>query len=304
MGTVRWWGLVGAVGSPMSGTPDLTPHDKTRRLAEATVLGPLTMRPGDKLLVEYVRLDPMDLSGYGQIESHPIIVEGEDPEPRWQQPAASKVVAAARLLALLWAEPWVVRTAPIDVRGRKPEVPDSWSSPAPDPLLDDGPDAPALIAEDPEHNKPSTLPPWLSAAWWKQDHHSYLAQALAAWHEGLQLQMLHPSMAMVAYVGAIEIIGRQLGTRRTTGAAFKAALEAAEVASIPGALADRLYARRSNTAHEGRLHGVENYLGTIIWPHPPTRDKVVNFMFDELITCGQAARQVLLYALGAPAGAV
>lgn len=57
-----------------------TPHDKTRRLAGVQPLGDVTVRPGEKVLVEELRNEPVDLAGTITYESWPIIVEGMTPE--------------------------------------------------------------------------------------------------------------------------------------------------------------------------------------------------------------------------------
>jgi len=181
MTDTEWWALIGPVAGGAPGTPLVTPHDLTRRLARPVQVGGLTISPGGKLLVEHHRTDPMDLDGIVTIESWPVVVEGTETVLPWQRSAASKSVTISQLLSLAWNEPWAVRTAPIPTSNRLPQVPNSWPH-RPEPPL-----AVQLLDSNPEAHPPVELPSWIRHAYERIPSNEDCRYALAAWHEGLLL---------------------------------------------------------------------------------------------------------------------
>jgi hypothetical protein len=95
-----------------------------------------------------------------------------------------------------------------------------------------------------------------------------------AYHQGMGLEEEHPSFALIAFVSAIEGVGRLqfeeetppkcdgCGQRRFNPARrlFQKAIELVESPERAKRITDELYAWRSGTAHSGRTFGLENTL--------------------------------------------
>lgn len=77
-----WWALVGPLPTPHPAGIIAVPHDRTAVLDRNYVVGEVNLRPGGRLLREYVRAEPFDLAGVTEFESWPVIVEGAWPGSR------------------------------------------------------------------------------------------------------------------------------------------------------------------------------------------------------------------------------
>jgi hypothetical protein len=292
----------------------------------------LTVRPGEKRLVEYLATEPQSLEGIRRFPSWPLIVEGSLPtaverisadgpnevlvrEPNWSVVArdmSADLRTFTGLLSLVWCEPWQVRTAPTQSALLPPRVPDPRPSP---PYWSDDRNDP-----DPHHE---ALPDWVTGAWDRIGRDRSLSTALASWHEGLLLTPSHPSFAHVAFVGAIEnlassamfgqlvldSVGAGAGSTKRFWAMVDLEATPEEAANLRAWKVDE---KRGATAHGGGLHGIEQIYGAAIlleWvpsdaPGGVGRldlspsDPVANFLFRVLPTVQDIARRLLTRALG------
>ncbi|MGC1184262.1 MAG: hypothetical protein WBA31_03805 [Candidatus Dormiibacterota bacterium] len=260
-------------------------------LDQSYAVGRLTVRPGDKRLVEYLALEPLALEGTTCFESWPLIVEGPwDEGPALSSPATPEELRATQarwtaverqiardvrrlgsILALAWNEPWQVRTAPKQNSQLLPSVPDS--RPPPSTWFDDG-----------DYLEPNVedLPSWIATAWEQVDQDRNLRSALLSWHEGLLLTPAHPSFAHVAFMGAIE----ELSHSPTYAGAIPSPEAPCGTCGIASSgITQRFWAmvnqvatpeqvaelrqwevarKRGATAHGAGLHGIEEIYGSVI----------------------------------------
>lgn len=298
-----WWALIGPVPLGAPAGIIAVPHDRARTLIGPCQVGPLNLRPGERIYREYRPLEPLQLAGVWEAESYPVIVEGNWADCRaafsadhlagQQSNDRSALMALHRLcclLALAWGEGWQVRTAPEDPQRLPARVPESWPAPpsAPHPAWPLDPD-------------PQPLPSWVASAWDLAANDDALASALTFWHQGLLLTTDFPSFALVAFSGCIETLA--------TSGAFRSLTEVEDDPcpacgtrsgasrrfwSTIGLVADdqevqRLrkdwdtYGRRSGVAHGRTTHGVETAFGSVflLRYRPPTPAEPARFDIDE-----------------------
>jgi hypothetical protein len=299
-------------------------------------IGPITIRPGGKLLTEYLRSEPAELDGVTWFETWPIFAEGTwpgallAPGGRYAhvgklsgQDANQRVVAMwlhriVCLFSLGVGEAWQVRTAAIETTMRPPQVPDDW----PPPAIAHGGGGYDL---DPV---PRALPDWIPAAWDRLEHDADLTAALTSWHQGILLTPLFPSYAMVAFCGAIEGIANSEALRQRIDFETVACSVCGNVPrahakfwATVGLVRDpeqvtelkktiNPYNARSKTAHGAATHGVENAFGSahmMIYSPPfagqpgtvamDDQDATQVFMWRDLPTIRTVAAQLLMLAL-------
>jgi hypothetical protein len=249
--------------------------------------------------------------------------ELQETQRRWiasERQIARDVRRLSALLALTWNEPWQVRTAPKQSSQLPPSVPDS--RPAPSRWFDD----------DGDHLEPhqESLPGWVAGAWDPLTQDTSILAALLSWHEGLLLTPSHPSMAHVAYMGAIEelshsplFLGAMPGPpaaciscgQPTKGSSERFWAMVSQVATLDQSTDLRKWdvtRKRGATAHGAGLHGIEEIYGSVILLDfvPPSEgqtmgnfqfnpdDPVPLFMFKVLPAVRDISRRLLLAALG------
>jgi len=329
-----WWALIGPVPLGAPAGIIAVPHDRARTLSGPWQVGPLNLRPGERLYREYRTLEPLQLAGVSEAETYPIIVEGDWADCRAAFPAdhlqgqqsneRSALMALHRLcclLALAWGEGWQVRTAPEDPERLPPQVPESWPRPpmAPSPAWSLDPD-------------PQPLPSWIAPAWDLAAADEALASALTFWHQGLLLTSDFPSFALVALSGCIEALascgafqGLVEADDKPCGACGTRTGASRRFWSTVGLVADEdevrrlrrdwdAYGRRSAVAHGRTTHGVETAFGSVflLRYRPPAAGEPARFEIDDadpsqvfmlgvLPAVGNVTAQLLYKALGAGA---
>lgn len=284
------------------------PHDRAAVLDQEYEVGPVTIRPGGRRFTEYLRSEPFQLDGLTWCETWPVIAQGKWPgnmietDPRYErlktlsgQDANERVVAmwlhrTACLFSLATREAWQVRTAAVDQSTRPPTVPEDWPKP------------PMAFGDEPGLDPvPRALPEWVNGAWEKLEQDEKASRALSAWHQGLLLNPLFPSYAMVAYCGTIETIAESLvlkdlitvesaacdtcGNVPKVTARFWATVALVrsdeEIASLKKTV--NPYKARSNTAHGSATYGIETMFGTMhmfIYT-PPADGQAATMRMDE-----------------------
>lgn len=322
VGPDDWWALIGPAPRLLTSAIDQTSHDKTRRLAAKEAIGDIFVRPGGRLLVEYVRLEPRQLAGHLEHESWPAIVEGTTPAAvhlEHDVETANRVVRVAVLCSLAWREPWRVRSAPTRNAQLPPGVPDDW--PPPPMAFPEKPLAMQLIETYPETYKPIELPKWLNSAWILMDDDPALLSSALAWHEALLLQAEHPSFSAVAFVSAVDALSRSRWAREQFGLPGGQhsrnrvrTLLTSCMDKEQADLIERIYNDRDNISHEGRLFGYEASRGAFsaltltssitsgeskVLLVPNEGDHIHQFLEDVLEPLARATRTLLLKACGA-----
>lgn len=278
-GDPEWWGLLGPIPSPHPAGIIAVPHDRMATLDREYEVGPVRLRPGGKLLTEYLRSEPYQLDGCTWFETWPVIAEGRWPGaliasddrygalgPMRGADANERLVSmwlhrVVALVALASGEAWQVRTKPVETSARPAEVPEDWPRP---PIAAMGPDS-GIVPY------PRALPSWVQNAWGVLEEDTKLAAALTVWHQGLLLNASHPSFSLIAFCGAIETIAESEALKSQIDVS---PLPCAECGNMPKAQArfwetiglvrspDEVqamkktgnpYGRRSRSAHGSRL---------------------------------------------------
>jgi len=303
-----WWGIMGPIPSPNPTGIIAVAHDRSATLDREYQIGPLRIRPGGNRLTEYVRSEPMALDGVTLFETWPVIAEGPWPgvavqtDPDYQrlqslpnQDANERVVAiwlhrVTSLLSLAVGEAWQVRTAAIDRSTRPPTVPEDW--PPPDIWW---------RGEEGLDPVPRGLPDWVVPAWDFLTADEKLRAALTVWHQGLLLEPLFPSFAMVAYCGTIETIAHsdamkeritfnvescgECGNVPKAQARFWATVGLVKSSTEIEELKKTVnpYGRRSRTAHGSATHGIESMFGSMHYTvfAPPSPGQPATLKMDQ-----------------------
>jgi hypothetical protein len=252
---------------------DIEPHGQI--LDAATSVGPLQLRPGKVFYAEYMEARFPSLASRNSFWSWPIIVEGRARGYEWEAASRAALMDLHRLCALLsvaWDRCWVLRDTPQLREPGSTVIPKSYNG------LD--------ISEREVDRITVTAPSWADLAWNLIENNPRLANALQIHYEGRQLHYCHPSFALIAYVASVESIGTKLyqlkrcetcNTVFGSTERFRAALRLVLPENDVKHLTTAVYPRRSGTAHDGVLHGIENMFGAafpgffeILAPPSPT----------------------------------
>ncbi|XVQ15121.1 hypothetical protein ACQP1W_22100 [Spirillospora sp. CA-255316] len=197
----------------------------------------------------------------GQYPHWPIKITGSaecfhwEADGQWQTSVRLREIIA--LLSLAWGGYWTLREGPRDPRF-------SWAN-------TEGPLTGHSSRELPEESllalgaTPVTVPTWLAHAEATLLKKPRLRHALFAHHDGLAFRSDHSSMALLAFVSAIEATAQvtkkpqrcpeckmTLGSRDRFDTAVRSVLSEDSAALLADA-----YKKRSLTAHQARMHGTE-----------------------------------------------
>jgi hypothetical protein len=255
--TFRWVALVGPAPSEQESGMGLT--------GPATV-GPLELRPGGVCHTEHVRssIGPPSFSSRVVFQSWPVIVEGMASGYNWypaQEAATRDLNRLCALLTVAFGRTWTVRQGPA--------------------MVEEG-EAQIVIPEYgrfEEHHGDSDLahddvsvPSWLSSAWDVAVGEQLASDALGAYYEGMLLRDAHPSIALLAFVAAIEAVGqKRLPAERceccnavtNSGERFRQALILVVSEDEATTLKRMAYGPWSRTVHAAKLHGREAVRGAV-----------------------------------------
>jgi hypothetical protein len=207
---------------------------------------------------------PWDLRSTSLNAQQLIAVCGRSAASSWEdaeRDAYATARLAAGLLAVLWDVPFGVVQDPRHVRNPgqdgKPERPIAF--PTTDEKLDDD----GLEVTDLSTLPEFTVPAEVASSWAKLIGSEDLRRAVIAFQEGLSLLERHTSYASLAFVAIIESLAtgpvkKCEECKQVTGstARFRDAL-APLVGTDAARLLARMYDKRSRTAHDGVLHGLE-----------------------------------------------
>ncbi|MFI7160484.1 hypothetical protein [Micromonospora chalcea] len=269
-------------------------------LAEPGQVGPFTLTPAAKPFRE-IAFNPAEPSLHGYVHqiSLPLIVRGKSPGYSAQASlggAARDLNKLCGLLSIAWNSCMVVRDTPRPIARSLPEPETiSWQA-----GFTDGPVTP-IPASKARH-----IPEWADTAWRMIQTKSRVADAVAIHHEGLRSEVSHPSLALVAFIAAIEGISQIIyrEERCTTcrshldiSAKFRETLRLVLNEEEAAAL-EVAYSPRSLTVHRGRLHGSEIAAGSIsavfnVW----SANNPLDFQMTTVRKMAEASGQLLQLAL-------
>ncbi|HSX42718.1 MAG TPA: hypothetical protein VLF59_01395 [Candidatus Saccharimonadales bacterium] len=191
--------------------------------------------------------------------SFPIIVEGTATGLDWQEAskqASRDLNKLVGLISVAWQSTWKILHSP-GPQGTTPiKIPTGSIG---------MPNSHARHMQIPRKRK--TVPNWLPAAFSNIDNDEAVLDALNMYHEGLLMELEHPSFALLAYVASIEAIGRKLlGKKAPNKKRFIAGLKTVIRTKKKVDEVAATYSPRSSTAHEAKLHGNENLFGYVAMP--------------------------------------
>jgi hypothetical protein len=291
--------------SALIGPPQPRVGGSEATLGETVAIGPFVLEPQHRPFRESWPSRPPSLLGRALNLSWFIGVEGQHAGYNWPiagRRAAFDIHRLCTLLSVAGVGPTVLREAPAPLEWGRRTVPETnpWE-PMPGQLGD--------------HPTPAiwTPPSWLDDAWNRVQSMPWLAHALSAHHEGLRAQYEHPSLALVAFIGAIEAVSNRMwivhrceacGGHIGIAARFRATLRVV----LPPDDADflgRAYKPRSKTVHEGHLHGGEATAGVYsIGLFSP--DSALTFEWGVVYRMGRASEALLMRAVsgGLPTKAI
>jgi hypothetical protein len=227
--------------------------------------------------------------------SWPVIVEGTAKGHNWlvaSRQAAKDTHLVAALVSLAWNSTWKLIHSPQIIDHGELRIPQvSVNAPYPKRI--------------PHPKTYKAIPKWASEAVEVVGKNSTISNALDSYYQGLLMQGDHPSYALVAFVAAIESIGKIIigdkcsccGKPNTSNQKFRAGLKAVVKDEAEVKRLANTYSSRSETAHEGKLHGNETGLGSIQFPSIFNPDSSDLFAFTDLLTIRQISRKILIQAL-------
>jgi len=253
---LRGWSWVAYIGQSRG-------YALQARVAGEHEIGSVLIVGADEALVRPVP-SPWDLRSTSFYAQQLIAVCGRSTACSWddaERDAYATARLAAGFLALLWDVPFDVVQDPRQVHSPgpdgKPERPITF--PTTDAKLHDH----GLEVTDLSTLAEFTVPAESAISWARLIASEDVRRAVVAFHEGLSLLERHTSYASLAFVAIIESLAtgpvRQCETcEQVTGstARFRNALAPLVGAEAAGFLA-RMYGKRSRTAHDGALHGLE-----------------------------------------------
>lgn len=277
-GDSTWFAVIGTTPGGMFEYAD-------QRLRAAGKVGSIDLRPC-AAMEECIGIVGLDDDKVRQI--HPVLLEGACRNDHdggiyaYEEGIQTRRVCA--LLSLAWGRCWTIKLHP------HPERP-------PGVVLDA-----QLPTLDRSNNLMSTevveLPSWLAAAWKNVEDDPNLSDALDSFYEGMLLLSEHPSLAMVAFVICCETHGSRSIPERRSRARVRAALETVLNPEDAGELVNAYYTHRNETAHQGKLHGLEKSSGRQLDRMVGEENPELAFSLGLLRGLRDATRDLLLSAVG------
>lgn len=283
--------------------PDVASYTAERVGEDPVVVGGITLTSGPEKVFEYVT----DTSAYGERKlavMWPVHVADQVLATSGRQAARIAALKARQLCALLSLishDYWIVRIGPaVSEAPKEPWFPATDQSLVEPGVVDDNYGEPRVLS----------FPEWIGDSFTVLDCDRKIGDALIAYHEALLLQERHPSMALVAFMTAIEAIGsrtvaltrcqtcehctEEFGYARRFRRTLSRVLHRKEISYLGD-----VYNYRSRTAHDGTLFGNDRFSGMTNFAHLLASDKERDFR-SLLSVLRRACRRLLVLELGGP----
>lgn len=278
----NWEAVIGQVREPG--------RSEHYSLKSRTTVGALTLRSSG---TSYTSIDTNTAPRFNSISfnmTYPIIVTGVATGYDWTEAskeASRNLNNLVGLLSVAWQSTWQIIHSP-GPEGTKPlKVPSIGIGIKPMGF-------PKMWAS----RQKRVIPKWLPNAFMKLETDEHVANALNTYHEGLLMQVQHPSFALLAFVSSIETIGRKLSIKAGNKKRFIIGIETvAKTKARAKEIADALYKPRSDTTHEARLHGNEDLFGHVGLPSIFNPEPADFFAIGEVSRIKNVSREVLVKQL-------
>jgi len=272
--TFKWEAAIGQQNEP-GGNQYVSLRSRTK-------VGHITVRPGRNSF-SFAGSTPMPTFNSGSFSTtYPIIVSGAAVGYDWleaSKQASRDLNKFAELLSIAWKSTWKVIHSPQLIGASPLKIPNRSLG------------MPIRALRLPRTRK--SIPKWLIKAFKKVDKNVALSNALKTHHEGLLMQSDHPSFANLAFVSAIETIGRKLaGSRVGNKERFRIGLRTVYSAKKVKII-EASYSPRSSTTHEAVLHGNESMAGHVGLPSIFNPDPADIFGISEVLKIKTVSSKVL-----------
>jgi hypothetical protein len=262
-------------------------------LKQRVTINGVALRSGRQQYISRVHAYMPSFTNFSLDLSWPIVVEGKSKGYDW--PVASRLAVkdlhkTVALISLAWNSKWRLIEAPRPMKPGELKI-----------LYGD-----TTLAKHklPYPKTAKTVPKWVHVGWQKVDADEILCDALNAYYQGLLLTEEHPSFALIAFISVVEIIGKKIvgekcaccGTKTGSNQRFRAGIDAVVADKQKAKELYIFYRSRSGTAHEGKLHGNEDLLGSGFFPNFFRKDNKAFFADVDLRKIRAVSRKLLIKA--------
>lgn len=287
----KWSAIIGEAPSIFQGNP--------QRISKEISLGGLKLSSTELQFWQPGVSASPSVSSRSLHSSIPILVRGTSVGHDWahtaKREAAETLGFLVAFLSIVWNIHVDVEEGPAPLESGELRLPDQH------PALK-GLDLSALTKSSMSGNL--EFPEWINDAWVLTKRRSKIKSSVSMYMEGLRVEDRHPSLALVAYVSAVESISLMLFKERRckecsnhldVGSKFLEALKLVTEGSDFEMLR-LIYGNRSKTVHQGKLHGTELALGAYSFGML-SNDSSTFFKLNSVRIMKGAARKLLIMAM-------
>ncbi|MFF1484366.1 hypothetical protein ACIGZH_21120 [Streptomyces sp. NPDC058319] len=287
----KWSAIIGEAPSVFQGNP--------QQISGSFSLDGLKLSSTERLFWQPGVSASPTMSSMQLHSSIPILVRGTSVGYDWahnaKRDAAEKLGLLVAFLSVVWNLHIDVTEGPVPLALGEVRLPDRH------PGLGEFNILPVLEASTVGN---LTVPEWLSGAWLMTRRRSKIKSSVSMYMEGLRVEDRHPSLALVAYVAAVEAVSLMLFEEKRckeccnhldVGNKFLETLKLV-TAGPDFELLRLIYGDRSKTVHQGKLHGTELALGDFSFG-VLSDDSSIFFKLNSLGIVKRAARKLLVLAM-------
>jgi hypothetical protein len=272
------------------------PTTQKYSLRKQFTINGVTIRSGRKQFTDCYRPSSTpDFNSLSTSLSWPIVIEGKSKGYDWSvasRQAGMDTRKVAVLLSLAWNSTWYLLQRPTPSAPGALKIPDNNLFGRKMPNI-------------PHPRKVKAIPAWAHKALAAIDSDTDIESATTAYYQGLMLEELHPSFALIAFIASVEIIGKKIvgkkcaccGKRTRPNEAFRTGVDTVVKDKRKAKELHLLYEDRSGTAHDGELHANEEILGYLSFPSVFMPDSKSSFVFTDLLKVKAVSRKLLTEAL-------
>jgi hypothetical protein len=287
----KWSAIIGEAPSVFQGNP--------QRISESFSLDGVRLSSTERYFWQPGVSASPSVGSFTLHHSIPILVRGASVGYDWvhtaRQDAAEKLGVLVAFLSIIWNIHVDVEEGPVPLEFGERQLPDQH---------------PAVkgldLATLPESDTVGDLvvPEWINDAWLMTKRRSRIKSSVLMYMEGLRVEDRHPSLALVAYVSAVESISlmlfkekrcKECSNHLDVGNKFLEALKLVTEGSDFEMLR-LVYGNRSKTVHQGKLHGTELALGAFSFGML-SNDSTTSFKWNNVHIMKGAARRLLIMAM-------
>ncbi|MFF7142742.1 hypothetical protein ACFZB5_16085 [Streptomyces nodosus] len=287
----KWSAIIGEAPSVFQGNP--------QQISEGFSLDGLKLSSTERYFWQPGVSASPTVSSFHLHSSIPILVRGTSVGYDWahtaKRDAAERLGLLVAFLSVVWNIHLDVEEGPVPLELGEVRLPDRH------PGLKEFDLLPVLESSTVGN---LAVPEWLSGAWLMTKRRSKIKSSVLMYMEGLRVEDRHPSLALVAYVSAVESVSlmlfeekrcKECSNHLDVGNKFLETLKLV-TAGPDFELLRLVYGNRSKTVHQGKLHGTELALGAFSFGML-SNDSATSFKLNSLGIMKGAARKLLVMAM-------